>query len=239
MPDYTDLMLPYKDILEQFKHSAPGSYKHCEFVAALVMSISDELKIDCNDLYIAARLHDIGKMLNPMYFTENQIDGKNIHDNLDVMISYQYISRHVSDSVMLLVSHENIPINVLRIISQHHGDSCIRSLLNKISDNNSCNVTADDLRYKCEKPKSTHACILMICDVIEAATRSKFTNNKLHNIKETINQLIGNLIDDCQIDYLTIGQLRIIKEILIDNIVNMYHSRIAYDDTSGDVADIE
>jgi len=70
----------------------------------------------------------------------------------------------------------------------------------------------------------------MICDVVEAATRSLFTNNKLDNIAESVNMLIDDLINDCQIDHLTIGQLRKIKTILTNNITNIYHSRLSYED---------
>lgn len=228
MASTTDILIPYKDLLEKFKKTAPGSYKHCDAVTELCNSICDELpEVNRDNLILAAKFHDIGKIFNPLYFTENQIDNKNIHDVLDPDISFQLISRHVSDSIAILIEYDEFPRECLKIISQHHGDSCIKSLVNKLKGKNK-DKCKDEFRYNFNKPQSIEASILMICDVIEAATRSMFSSNKLDDIPKIVENLIQNLIEDYQIDNLTIGQLRIIKKVLIEMITNTYHSRIDY-----------
>jgi len=211
-------------LMEWFKEKTPGTFRHCEAVAQLTDAISAELDLDRPVLYTAAKLHDIGKTLNPDYFCENQTKDDNIHNDLPPEISFQYISRHVSDSLLLLVNEPCIPRSVLRIISQHHGNSPVRSLC-------SSNDDIDKFRYSSEAPATVEACALMICDVVEATTRALFTAGKLDDIEGTITNLLDKMIADNQLNNLKIGELVAIKQILFDEVGNLYHKRVEYKDT--------
>lgn len=211
------------EFMENFKSAAPGTYRHCDNVAQLCDAVCDKITyINRDVLYPAAKLHDIGKIFKPQYFCENQKDS-NPHDTLTPKESYEILSRHVADGLLILIQEPCIPRKVLEVISQHHGNSAIKSICK----------TEEDLkffRYRSCPPKTIEACTLMICDVIEATTRALFTKNKLDNIKQIIDEKINQLVDDVQLDALKIGELRQIKEVLIDEIENLYHKRIDYDE---------
>ena len=210
------------DLMIDFRNKATGTFRHCDSVASLVDSICEELDyLNRDELYVAAKLHDIGKSVMPHMFSENQKKDENIHDSLDTDISFLYLSKHVSDSLLILLQYNEIPRKVLEYISQHHGNTPIKSICK----------TEDDYkkyRYQSVPPKSVEACVLMICDVVEAATRAFFTSNKLKDIKETITKLIDSLVEDKQLDYLKIGELRVIRKVLIKEIGNLYHKRVDY-----------
>lgn len=121
MLDLTKYLNPDYPLLERFKQTAPGTYRHCQNVSNLVEAIALELHMDVNLLKVCALYHDIGKMFNPKYYVENQGDMGNPHDNLEPEISYQIITRHISDSVFVLLKETDIPREVLEVISEHHG----------------------------------------------------------------------------------------------------------------------
>ena len=222
-PDVKALLEPDSELMEMFKDKAPGTFRHCDSVAQLTDAVCGHLQSIKRDiLFPAAKLHDIGKICNPEFFAENQPKDSNIHDDLDVEVSFQYLSRHVSDSLMILLQYPCISREVLEVISQHHGNSPIRSIC---GDNLDC----DKFRYIGKPPQSLEACTLMICDVVEAATRALFTKGKLNDIKQTVTQLIDVLVEDKQLDYLRIGELRVIRKVLCDEVGNLYHKRVDYD----------
>ncbi len=219
-------------LMERFKETAPGTYKHCLAVADLCESIGRELDLDIENLVIAATLHDVGKCNNPFFFFENLGDDKNPHDELDPKISQQLISRHVADSVLKLVQLD-LPREVLRIISEHHGDTIVRSIYNKAKEVYNGSTVEDHYRYKSLKPTTVSSAVLMCADVVESACRSLHNNNKLEEHKLIIDKLINNLMEDEQLDILKIGELRVIKKVLISEIKDVYHKRIDYDAEEG------
>jgi len=218
-PELKRLLEPDSKLMEKFKDRVPGTFRHCDSVSQLTDAICSRLEFINRDiLYPSSRLHDIGKMINPEFFCENQPTEDNIHDKLEPKVSFQYISRHVSDSILILLQYPCIPRGVLEVISQHHGNSPIRSICK--------NGNIDDFRYCSKPPQSLEACTLMICDVVEAATRALFAKGKLDDIKRIVTDLIDNLVNDKQLDYLRIGELRIIREVLFEEVGNLYHKRI-------------
>lgn len=231
--DVKDLIDSSSILMERFKDVCPGTYRHCQNTAQFVETIAKELDLNVQNLVVAATLHDIGKCNNPSYFIENQVDNKNPHDDLDPPVSFQYISRHVSDSVLRLVQAE-VPTEIVRLVSEHHGDSIIRSIHVKAKEKYNGKTVEEHYRYKSCKPSSVEACILMICDVVESACRALHNAGKLTDYRETINNLIFNLTEDTQIDILTLGELRIIQNVLVKEVTSLYHKRLEYKD---DIAD--
>ena len=223
------------NILERFKDMTPGTEKHCRNVSMLCESVGKNLdNINIDNLVAASLIHDIGKCCNPQYFSENQDTDKNIHDELDPSISYQYISRHISDGVLKL-TQLGVDCDVIRIVSEHHGDTIIGSIYNKAKDKSN-KISDIHYRYKSCKPSCVESCVLMICDVVESVCRSISNSGKIGDTKNVINNLINNLVDDEQLDVLTIGEIRIIKMVLLKEIESMYHKRVSYDDGDKDDA---
>ncbi|RLD07557.1 MAG: hypothetical protein DRI65_04450 [Chloroflexota bacterium] len=215
-------------LMERFKEVAPGTYRHCLNVAQMVDPISKELNLDTEALLVAATLHDIGKCNNPDYFIENQLDDKNPHNDLDPVISFQYISRHVCDSVLKLVQL-GLPMNIIQMVSEHHGDSIMKAIYQKAKEKYNGSTVEAHYRYKSGKPLTTESCVLMICDVAESACRSLHNSDKLVDVKDIIERLVTGMTDDEQLDVMTIKDLRVIKKILNKEIENMFHKRIDYD----------
>lgn len=214
---------PSFSLLDKFRELAPGSFKHCQNVSSICEPIAVELNLDIDIMKLSALYHDIGKMNNPTYFSENQGDD-NIHDNLDPFVSYHTITRHVGDSVLYLLQCENMPQQVIEIVSQHHGDTILKSFYSKAKKG-----TPEDIyRYKCIKPTSTEAAILMIVDSVEATSRSMANSDAGDFISVSITKTIDRLVDDGQLDRMTLGTLKIVKNILFKELESIYHKRVPY-----------
>lgn len=218
-------------LLQKLREACPGTYKHSQSLASMVEGISISLNLDVTKMKIAAQYHDIGKMFNPKYFTENQLENENPHDKLSPTMSYNIITRHVSDSVIILLNDHAFPRDVIEIISQHHGNSVVKYFFDKSGSD-----VEDPFRYKTTKPKSTESAVLMICDNIEATTRSMVQsgNADLSNIVENV---INNLINDGELDDVVIrlGDLKKIKEALAKELEGIYQKRINYEDAKKEV----
>ena len=219
-------------LLQKLRDICPGTYKHSQAVAAMVESVSVVLGLDVTFMKVASMYHDVGKINNPKFFTENQLEKDNDpYENLDTWVSSQIISRHVSDSVNILLNDKHFPRRMIEIISQHHGTSVIKYFFDR-----SENKVKDNYRYKCTKPDSIEAAVLMVCDQLEAMTRSLFQNNKYSNDPvEVVNNIINNLLEDEQLDNVTIklGDLKLFKNVLNKELEGMYSKRIDYDKTDG------
>jgi putative nucleotidyltransferase with HDIG domain len=215
------------NIFEKFRELAPGSFKHCQNVSNICENIGKTLELNVPLLKAAALTHDIGKMYNPEYFSENQ-EETNPHDDLDPLISYQLITKHVGDSILILMTIPDIPIELLSIIASHHGDTILQSICNKTK-----NKIEDNFRYKCRKPSTAEGAILMIADSIEASARAHYNQGKLEDSKskqKLVNTTIERLGDDGQLDIVKFGVIRETKVILIKELESIYHKRVSYEE---------
>ena len=208
---------------------APGTHKHTQSLMNIVDNVSSAVGCDSDTLKIAAMYHDIGKMWNPMAFTENQSED-NIHDELDPYLSYQILTRHVSDTVAILVAH-NFPIEVIQIASQHHGKT-LNGVYEKAKKDDK-NINLDDFRYKTEKPASLEALILMLCDQIEATSRSVYiTQQKDVDPATFVSSVFQKLMMDGQFDEVAIklGLISTIQRALAGDIASNFQKRVKYEE---------
>ena len=214
-------------LLDKFKILAPGTFKHSQNVVNMCETVAIELGLNVDLIKVAALYHDIGKMNNPSYFAENQSDD-NAHDKLEPYVSYQIITRHVGDSIIHLLQIPNLPREVIDIVAQHHGDTVLQAFYNK--DKKS---PEDKYRYRCSKPVSSEALILMLCDSVEATTRALFNSkdNGDDFILKALNGTISRLMDDEQLDQIKVGILNTTKKILIKELESIYHKRVNYEET--------
>lgn len=213
-------------LLQKFRDLCPGTYKHSQAVASMVEGISLDLGLDVTFMKISSIYHDIGKIMNPMCFTENQLDDENMHDKLDPRISYQLISRHVSDTAFILLHDGNFPNELIRIATQHHGTSVMKYFFNK-----SGSEVEDHFRYKGSKPTCVESAILMICDHLEAISRSESQKRQSEfDPSIIIEDTINDLLIDGQLDevYMKLGNLQKIKDSLAKELQGTYQKRIDY-----------
>ena len=212
-------------LMQEFRSACPGTFKHSQSLVSMIEGVSLALDLDEDRMKIAALYHDIGKMFSPKYFSENQLENENLHDELEPHVSYQIITRHVSDSVMVLLNNPDFPRDIIEIISQHHGTTVLKYFCDKAKGE------AADYRYKTTKPTTIESMVLMVCDAIEATSRAlaqagKFDPNKV------INETLQRLIDDGQLDDVTmkLGDLKKIKSALAQELEGVYQKRVDYEE---------
>lgn len=221
----SDLLDSKYPLLLEFRDTCAGTFKHSQSLMSMIEGVSLALDLDDETMKVAALYHDVGKMFAPKYFSENQQDNENPHDGLAPEMSYQILTRHVSDSVAVLVNNPDFPREIIEIISQHHGTTVLRYFWEKAKGE------VDDYRYKTTRPTSIESMVLMVCDAIEATSRSlaqagKFDPNKV------INETLQRLIDDGQLDDVTmkLGDLKKIKSALAKELEGVYQKRVDYDE---------
>jgi len=233
MTDVTlmEYMDPNNDLLRRLTIEAPGTYQHSVVVGNLTEAAA--IAIGANGLFcrVSTLYHDIGKMVTPQYFTENQQGGMNIHQLLTPQESAQVIIAHVSEGVAL-ARKAGLPEQFIDIIKEHHGTTLTyyfyRKQLEKVGGDKSL-VDEREFRYVGPKPRSKESAIIMIADTVEAASRSldKISEEAL---MELATRLIKEKADDGQFDncLLTFEELAIVKSTLVKTLVAYGHSRVKY-----------
>lgn len=229
--DLTHLLDATYPLLQRFRETCPGTFKHSQALVSMMEGISIALDLDVTSMKVAAQYHDIGKINNPRYFTENQLDDESPHDKLDPYMSYQIISRHVADGVTMLLNNPDFPRRLIEIISQHHGTSIVKYFFTKSGSD-----IEDVYRYKCTKPQCVEAAALMLADHIEAKSRSLIQAGKFDS-SNVVDDTVNELLDDGQLDevYMKLGDLKKIKEALIKELEGSYQKRIDYDKAKEEV----
>jgi len=227
---YNKLLDTTYPLLARFRDLCPGTYKHSQALASMIEGVSISLNLDTEMLKLAATYHDIGKTFNPKYFTENQLEDEDKHSDLDPKISYEIITRHVSDSVAILINETNFPRKVIEIISQHHGQNVLKYFFKKSGKD-----VEDFFRYKTTKPTCIESAILMICDTVEAMSRSHVQAGKFDPVK-VIETTINGLINDGQLDevFMKLGDLKKVKTALGKELEGIYQKRVQYPDEDND-----
>jgi putative nucleotidyltransferase with HDIG domain len=223
-------------LLQKFREACPGTYKHSQSVASMVEGVAMVLGLDVTRMKIMALYHDVGKMFGPTYFTENQLDDMvEPHESLDPIVSYGLITKHVSDSAVILLNDHNFPRDIIEIICQHHGQCVLKYFYTK-----SGSKDKNAFRYKTAKPACVESAVLIICDQIEATSRSLVQSNKF-NATLVIESTISGLIDDGQLDevMMRLGDLKKIKEALAKELEGTYQKRVDYDKAKEEKHDIE
>lgn len=224
------LLNPENELLTEFKTKCAGTFKHCEEVATLCEKIGRELKLETEILKILGLYHDIGKMYSPKYYSENQPKDFNIHDTLSPEVSAHFIISHVANSLAILTTRvPNINIDLLKCISQHHGNSLLTVFISKIEDEEEREERETEFRYPYAKPDNVYACILMIVDIVEAKIRSVKATNPDADIASLIKGVMGQLTEETNLDELTIKQGRIITETLMTEYNVADHKRVSYE----------
>ena len=220
-------------LLRDLSLRAPGSFNHSLQVANLAEAAADRIGADSLLTRVGALYHDIGKMLKPEYFVENQRAGVNPHDRLKPRMSALIIASHVKEGIEMGKEY-NLPERVLRFIPTHHGTARIEYFYQKAvgkSDQQDSPVLESEFRYPGPKPDSKETGILMLADSIEAASRS-LDDPSHKQLKSLIDLIFRERIDDGQLDQtdLTFRDLRQIKDTFLKMLLGIYHVRVKYPD---------
>lgn len=218
-----------RPLLQQLSEIAPGTFQHSMQVSNLVVSAANRIGANSALVRTGALYHDIGKMVNPAFFTENQAAGMNPHAGLSEKESARIIIGHVAEGVKLAKKYR-LPQQIIDFIETHHGRGKVKYFYNTYA-NSHPEETVDeaDFMYPGPNPFSRETALLMMADTVEAASRSlkEYT-------KESITNLVDRLIDDQVNDGLfknapiTFKDIELAKEVFCDKLIIMNHTRIAY-----------
>ena len=215
------------NLLKELSNKAPGTFHHSLNVANLAEACANKINANALLARVGALHHDIGKIKNPSYFSENQLSGQNLHDQISSKQSVEIIKSHVTNGVKIAKNY-GLPERIIDFIRTHHGTNLISYFYNKEIKQDS-SINKKEFSYPGPKPFSKEMAIVMMCDSVEAATKSleKPNAEKINLYVEKIidSQIDGNQFSDCE---LTFKNISIIKSILKDKLKNIYHVRVEY-----------
>ena len=216
-------------LLRKLAEEAPGTFQHSLQIANLAEEVI--LKIGGNPFLVraGALYHDIGKISKPNFFIENQSVGMNPHDDLSYTKSAELVIDHVKNGVKMAQKYK-LPEPIIEFIATHHGTTKANYFFLKHRQESTDKITDEDsFVYPGPLPKSKEAAVVMLIDGIEAASRS-LKEKTYENLKELIHRMIDEKIKLNQLDNseLTFSDINIIKETLLNKLINIYHVRIEY-----------
>lgn len=216
------------DLLRRMSEVAPGTFNHSIQVANLAGEIANKIGANAQLVRTGALYHDIGKLSNPIYFTENQ-SGVNPHEMLGEIDSAQIIISHVTEG-QKMADRYNLPKEIRDFISTHHGQGKAKYFYIRYK-NEHPDEPVDDLlfTYPGPNPFTREQAILMMADGVEAASRS-LSDYTEQNIRELVNRIIDTQVSEgyfreCPI---TFRDIQYAKTVLIDKLKTIYHTRITY-----------
>jgi len=228
--ELSDLSHP---LLRELARRAPSTYNHSINVGAIAEAAADSIGARGLLVRVGAYFHDIGKMLKPNYFIENQGESQNRHESLEPTISSLIIIAHVKDGADLARQH-HLPEPIIDFIEQHHGTTLVEYFFERAkgkqegqAENNK--VDENNFRYPGPAPQTKEAAVLMLADAVESAVRS-LKDPAPSRIETVVRDIAERKLHEGQFDEtnLTLRELRTVEDSLIRSLVAMYHGRIKY-----------
>lgn len=214
-------------ILKRLMIAAPGTYHHSLIMASLAEQAAESIGANSLLARVGAYYHDIGKLSNPDYFIENQLNNGNPHDPLTPTMSSLIVISHVKEGVALAQQHKLDKI-IIDCIEQHHGTSLIHYFYHRALEQNT-EIKTETFRYPGPQPKSKVTAILMIADAVEAASRT-LEDPTPGRLKDTVEKVINNKFTDGQFAQcpITLHDLSNIADSMVVTLSGIYHARIQY-----------
>ncbi len=215
-------------LLRELAEKAPGTFQHSLQVANLAEASAVEINANAMLVRTGALYHDIGKMLNPMYFTENQSTNVNPHNELSPKDSAKIIIEHIIKGVELAKKHR-LPDRIIDFIRTHHGTTLVYYFYKKEIALNGEDVDVSNFQYPGPIPFSKETAILMMCDAVEAASKS-IKEPTAQVFDELVEKIVNKQMEDGQFMNadITFKELQTIKKVLKKKLKNIYHLRIEY-----------
>lgn len=214
-------------LMRELKERAFGTFNHCIVVAHLAEACAIALNEDTALARAAAYYHDVGKLRQPEFFTENQ-SGYNPHNELSPELSVDIIRSHAKDGYEL-IRNRRLPKVLADVALQHHGTMPIKYFYAKALKMTDGEVNMDDFSYPGPKPQTKIAAIIMIADASEAISRS-LPDRTPERVESAVREIIQERVDLEQFDEcdITMRDLTAIKEAIVNCLTGVYHSRISY-----------
>ncbi|MGD0653309.1 MAG: HDIG domain-containing metalloprotein [Thermoguttaceae bacterium] len=219
-------------LLQEMVRRAPSTYNHSITVGSIAEAAADTIGARGLLCRVGAYFHDIGKMLKPGYFIENQgPDEDNRHESLVPAMSTLVIIAHIKDGSDLARQH-HLPQPIVDMIAQHHGTQLVEYFFDRAqqqSDPQNGEVDESNFRYPGPKPQTKEAAVLMLADAVESASRT-LVDPAPARIESLVCELAEHRLDDGQFDEsgLTLRELRAIERSLVMSLTSIYHGRIKY-----------
>ncbi len=218
-------------LLRQLAMRTPGTHHHSFVVSTLAEAAAKAIGANVLLARIGCLYHDVGKMAAPKMYIENQRGGENPHDRVEPLDSVRIITGHVRKGIKL-ASEAGLPPQIIDFIPQHHGTRILSYFYHKAkaqAELRGETVAMEDFRYPGPKPQTKEAAILMLSDGAEASVRS-LDDPTPENIRLILDRIINSVITDGQFDecHITLREINLIREALINTLVGIYHQRISY-----------
>ncbi len=217
-------------LLKELSSKAPGTFHHSIIMGNLSEAAAESIGANSILARVGCYYHDIGKMLKPQYFIENQLDQNNKHNELNPNMSTKIIISHVRDGIELARKHK-LPQQIIDFIPMHHGTTLVAYFFDKAKNVSKEEVSDIQYRYPGPKPQTKETGIVMLADAIEASTRTieDPSPQKLENrIREVIrSRFMEGELDECD---LTLRDLTKIKDSFLTILIGIHHHRLKYPD---------
>lgn len=217
-----------RPLLRMLADKAPGTFQHSLQVMNLADAVARSIDANIPLIRAAALYHDIGKIANPQCFTENENPGVRYHEGLAPKESAQEIIRHVSDG-LALADRYGVPGVLKDFIKSHHGTTCTAYFMTQYLNEGGDPSDTDAFYYNGVKPVTREQVILMLCDAVEAASRS-LKDYSEQNISALVDRIVDGKADDGQLSDsdISLREVNRIKEVMKSYLKQMYHSRVSY-----------
>ncbi len=222
-------------LLQELIRRAPSTYNHSITVGSIAEAAAEAIGARGLLVRVGAYFHDIGKMLKPGYFIENQGDEANRHETLVPAMSTLVIVAHIKDGANLARQH-HLPEPIIDFILQHHGTTLVGYFFEQASQQNRENPDGGELeesafRYPGPNPQTKEAAVLMLADAVESASRT-LVGPTPARIESLVREIAERRLEDGQFDEsgLTLRELRTIEDSMIKTVTAIYHGRVKYPD---------
>ncbi len=238
-----ELANPSQPLLRRLLVETPGTYHHSLMVGNLAERAAEAIGADPLVTRVAAYYHDIGKLANPLAFIENQAGGENIHDQLEPEVSAATLKQHVADGIDTAYAAK-LPKSLIAYIPQHHGTTIMSYFYAREKERAAepyggmqtvegakaaAAVDERKFRHAGPKPQTREAALIMLADGVEASVRSLSSRDE-PAIRAMVGRILEERINDGQFDEceLTLRDLEQIRTAFVEQLLGMYHTRIAY-----------
>lgn len=215
-------------LLKELSDQAPGTFHHSLQVANLAEAAANEIGANTLLVRVGALYHDIGKLKQPKYFSENQIASESPHNALTPKQSAQIIINHVLDGIAIAQKNK-LPDRVIDFIRTHHGDSTVYYFYKKQLELDPDNTHIEDFQYPGPRPFSKETAILMMADAVEAASKS-LKSPDIEQLEHFIEKIVTSKMNALQFNNsnITLSEIETVKKVLLRKLINVYQLRIEY-----------
>ncbi|MBI4521230.1 MAG: HDIG domain-containing protein [Gemmatimonadetes bacterium] len=219
---------PNRPLLRRLALEAPGTYAHTINVANLAEAAATAIQANGLLARVGTYYHDIGKVLRPQYFVENQPSGRNPHDKLKPTTSAGIVREHVVEGLKL-AQEARLPDSILSFITEHHGTQAIGYFYEKAQEEGETDLHPQDFHYPGPRPRSKETAIAMLADSVESAARV-LQDPTPDRIRALVDRIVDDRIASGQLDEapLTLAEIATIRNLFVKVIVGMHHQRLDY-----------